>query len=92
MTKLADYEYKVYGNYLIIKDLNLGSISLTNSLEHVLKEIEKNEKLEELDIIQIDSEEEIERIFWDSKHEQVAWQWIEPEEKKKLQKIINQVF
>ena len=35
----SDYAYKVEGKYLIIKDLNLGRMSVTNDIEEVLNEI-----------------------------------------------------
>lgn len=35
----SDYAYKVESKYLIIKDLNLGRMSVTNDIEEVLNEI-----------------------------------------------------
>jgi len=39
MTSKADYIYKFDGDFLIIKDLNLGGMSVTNSIEDVVKNI-----------------------------------------------------
>lgn len=90
MNRIADYVYKIYGNQLFIKDLNLGKISLTNSLENVLAEISQKDNIKDLDIIQVDSEEDLDRVLWDG--ENVGWQPINEEEKKNLTIIINQLF
>jgi hypothetical protein len=76
---IADYFYKIIEGRLFIHDLNLGNISLTNSIEVVLKEIESKEKLDykNLEIIQIDSEGEFFRVLWDGQN--VGWRPIEPE-------------
>ena len=46
----SDYAYKVESKYLIIKDLNLGRMSVTNDIEEVLNEI-SNKITNPLDLI-----------------------------------------
>ena len=74
MKKLADYAYKVIDQELYIKDLNLGNISLTNSLEYVLQEIasKEGEGIKNLTIYQRDSTEEVSQVTWDGK-DKVFW-------------------
>jgi len=55
MTK-SDYAYKVEDEFLIIKDLNLGRMSVTNDIENVLNEISKLIILDLYKIIYEDSD------------------------------------
>ena len=43
MTSKADYDFKVSCRVLVIYDLNLGNMSVTNDIENVLAEIFENE-------------------------------------------------
>lgn len=89
--KLADYVYKIHDHHIFIKDLNQGNISLTNSLEHVLKVIDKKEDIQGLTIVEIDSEEEISEVLWEGGDE-VAWCAFDAKEEARLKDIINQLF
>lgn len=54
----ADYTYNIKGNKLSIQDLNLGNMSVTNSIEDVVEEICKKNNLDPniLEIIYRDSD------------------------------------
>ena len=52
----SDYAYKVEDEFLIIKDLNLGRMSVTNDIENVLNEIGKVIILDLYKIIYEDSD------------------------------------
>jgi hypothetical protein len=71
--RIADYFYKIIDGKLFITDLNLGNISLTNSIEAVLEELQEQEKIDVLnmEIVQIDSEGEYCHVIWDGRN--VQW-------------------
>lgn len=89
--KLADYAYKIHENYLFIKDLNLGKISLTNSIEHVLKKINQKEDVQKYTIVEIDSEEEISEVLWDGNNN-VSWCAFESKREAEIKSVINKIF
>jgi hypothetical protein len=56
MSKKPDFKWRRFHGYIIIHDLNRGSMSVTNGIEQVLKEIKKKEKdLGNLKVIYLDS-------------------------------------
>jgi len=80
MKRLADYTYKIdkSNKFILISDLNLGNISLTNSIEDVVVEIEKKEMvdLNSFIIVQKDSEQELSKVSF--KNNRPVWQSINP--------------
>ena len=80
MKRLADYTYKIdkSNKFILISDLNLGNISLTNSIEDVVVEIEKKEMvdLDAFVIVQKDSEQELSKVSF--KNKRPVWQSINP--------------
>jgi hypothetical protein len=66
MKRLADYAFTINKNdrFIFIEDKNLGNISLTNSIEDVISDIEQKElvDLNSYVVIQKDSEHEYSQV------------------------------
>jgi len=74
-----DDEYK----FIILEDLNLGSISITNSIERIIE----NEGIEEYRVFYYDSEGILTRYIWqDDVFHDFMGEWT-----KDLDKVINKI-
>jgi hypothetical protein len=66
MKRLADYNFTINktDRFILIEDKNLGKISLTNSIEDVMSDIEQKElvDLSSYVVIQKDSEQEYSQV------------------------------
>lgn len=36
LAKRSDYEYKIYKDYILIVDLDMGGMSVTNNIENII--------------------------------------------------------
>lgn len=39
LAKRSDYEYKIYKDYILIVDLDMGGMSVTNNIENIIEQI-----------------------------------------------------
>jgi len=65
----SDYEYQVHSNYILIKDLDKGGMSVTNNIENIVEFIADKEDLCLLTTMAIyqDSEGDIDAFDYQSK-------------------------